>query len=127
MATATARQLSYWDKTKLVSPQIKHASGSGSRRLYSLQDVIELRIVMSLLKAGVSLQHIRESLAFIKNMAVPLVELIILTDGKNVYFTQEAGMLINAAHSGQMVSQIIVGDLAREILLKAEASPALIQ
>jgi len=40
---ATYSQLVYWDKTGLVKPSVKPASGRGSRRLYSIEDIFELK------------------------------------------------------------------------------------
>lgn len=56
------RQLDYWARTRLVEPSVRAASGSGSQRLYSRQDVVALRLVRELLDAGMSLTVIRASL-----------------------------------------------------------------
>ena len=58
-AGITYRQLDYWDRTGLVSPTIKTATGSGSQRLYSFRDILVLKVVKRLLDTGVSLQQIR--------------------------------------------------------------------
>ena len=47
------RQLDYWARTDLVRPSLCDASGSGSRRLYSYRDLLELRVIKSLLDAGI--------------------------------------------------------------------------
>jgi len=46
----TYRQLDYWARTDLVRPSIADASGSGSRRRYSYQDLLELRMIKNLLE-----------------------------------------------------------------------------
>src|SRR4026209_1257957 len=51
----TYRQLDYWARTELVTPSIRDASGSGSQRLYSFQDLVTLRGIKNLLDTGVSL------------------------------------------------------------------------
>lgn len=56
------RQLDYWCRTGLVEPSVRPAAGSGTQRLYSRDDVIALRLVRTLLGAGLSLQVIRSSL-----------------------------------------------------------------
>ena len=48
----TYRQLDYWARTDLIRPSLADASGSGSRRLYSYRDLLELRVIKSLLDAG---------------------------------------------------------------------------
>ena len=55
----TYRQLDYWDRTDLVRPSLVQATGSGSRRLYSYRDLLELRAVKSLLDAGIRLQTVQ--------------------------------------------------------------------
>ena len=43
------RQLDYWARTELVRPSIQDAQGSGTQRLYSFQDLVELRVIKKLL------------------------------------------------------------------------------
>ena len=45
----TYRQLDYWARTGLVSPSIREAGGSGTQRLYSFQDLVQLRMIKNLL------------------------------------------------------------------------------
>ena len=42
IASITYRQLDYWARTGLVRPSLQRATGSGSRRLYSYRDLLEL-------------------------------------------------------------------------------------
>ncbi len=53
------RQLDYWARTGLLQPSVAAAKGSGSRRIYSYSDVLELKVIKQLLDAGVSLQSAR--------------------------------------------------------------------
>src|SRR6266849_7019609 len=39
------RQLDYWARTGLVGSSIRQAKGHGSRRVYSFQDLVALRVV----------------------------------------------------------------------------------
>ena len=48
----TYRQLDYWARTDLVRPDITDAKGSGTRRMYSYQNLLELKIIKQLLDAG---------------------------------------------------------------------------
>ena len=56
---ATYRQLDYWERTGLIKPSVREASGSGTQRRYSDEDVKRVRVIMLLLGAGFSLQAIR--------------------------------------------------------------------
>src|SRR6202011_4495096 len=57
----TYRQLDYWARTDLLTPSISEARGSGSRRIYSYSDLLELKVIKQLLDAGVSLQSARRA------------------------------------------------------------------
>jgi DNA-binding transcriptional MerR regulator len=56
----TYRQLDYWARTGLLKPSLAEATGSGSRRLYSYRDLLELRIIKTLLDAGIKLESVRD-------------------------------------------------------------------
>jgi DNA-binding transcriptional MerR regulator len=53
------RQLDYWARTGLIEPSLTAAAGSGSRRAYTYRDLLELRVIKSLLDAGVKLESVR--------------------------------------------------------------------
>jgi DNA-binding transcriptional MerR regulator len=112
---ASRRQLAYWDKTSLLSPSLRAASGRGSRRLYSVQDIIELKILLGLLKSSLSLQRIRTSFRFIREWPEPLSSLIILTDGETIYLYQDENLLVDTLKHGQTVLRIAVQDLITEV------------
>ncbi len=57
------RQLDYWARTDLLRPSISEARGSGTQRLYSYRDLLELKVIKQLLDAGVSLQSARRAIA----------------------------------------------------------------
>jgi DNA-binding transcriptional MerR regulator len=56
----TYRQLDYWARTDLIRPSLVEAAGSGSRRQYSYRDLVELRMIKTLLDAGIKLESVRE-------------------------------------------------------------------
>jgi len=57
----TYRQLDYWARTSLIKPSLQQANGSGSQRLYSFSDVVQLKVIKRLLDAGMSLKKIRSA------------------------------------------------------------------
>ena len=57
----TYRQLDYWARTDLLHPSISKARGSGSQRLYSYSDLVQLKVIKRLLDSGVSLQAARRA------------------------------------------------------------------
>lgn len=115
---ASYGQLVYWDKTGLVKPSVKAASGKGSRRLYSVEDICELKILMKLLESSLSLQRIRSSFRFIRGHARTLSSLVVLTDGKTVYFYEDLDVLVDTLKEGQTVLRIAVQDLIAETQAK---------
>lgn len=111
----TRRQLAYWDITSLVEPTVKQASGRGTRRLYSLEDILIVRIVGRLLDIGLSLQRIRKSLAFMKSLPDPISDLALLSDGQTIYICKSRDLVVDTLRHGQIVLKLIVADLLREI------------
>ena len=118
---ASQGQLAYWDKTGLVSPSLRQASGRGSRRLYSIEDIFELKILVKLLDSSVSLQRIRSSFQFIRGRSRSLSSLLLLTDGKTVYIYQDYGVLVDTLKQGQTVLRIAVQDLIAEVQARLTA------
>src|SRR5437870_7925732 len=62
----TYRQLDYWARTDLVRPSIADARGSGTQRTYSYRDLLRLKVVKSLLDAGVKLQTARKAIEYLR-------------------------------------------------------------
>ena len=60
------RQLDYWARTDLVRPSLTDAAGSGSRRAYSYRDLLELRVIKSLLDAGIKLESVRRAFEYLR-------------------------------------------------------------
>jgi DNA-binding transcriptional MerR regulator len=60
------RQLDYWARTDLVRPSLTEAKGSGSRRAYSYRDLLELRVIKSLLDAGIKLESVRQAFRYLR-------------------------------------------------------------
>ena len=112
---ASYSQLVYWDKTGLVRPSLKAASGRGSRRRYSVEDIFELKILMKLLDSSVPLQRIRSSFRFIRGQSRALSSFVVLTDGKTVYFYEDFGVLVDTLKEGQTVLRIAVQDLIADV------------
>jgi len=115
---ATYNQLVYWDKTGLVSPSLRAASGRGSRRLYSVEDIFELKILMKLLDSSLPLQRIRSSFRFIRGQSKNLASFVVFTDGKTVYFYEDYDVLVDTLRKGQTVLRITVQDLITEVQAK---------
>jgi DNA-binding transcriptional MerR regulator len=110
------RQLDYWARTGLVTPSIRDASGSGTQRLYSFRDLVVLKVVKSLLDAGVSLQNIRKAIDTLRAHGVEdLARLTLISDGTTVYECRSAEEVVDLLQGGQGVFGIAIGGACREI------------
>jgi DNA-binding transcriptional MerR regulator len=105
------RQLDYWARTGLVTPSVRAADGSGSHRLYSFGDLVELRIIKRLLDAGISLQRIREAIRYLRSSSSgrPLSDVTLISDGQRIYACHSGEEVIDVLSHGQAVFGIAVG------------------
>jgi DNA-binding transcriptional MerR regulator len=116
----TYRQLDYWDKTGLLRPTIKQARGRGSRRVYSFEDLVELRVVAGLLAIGVSLPAVRKAARYVRqhfaNVVRPLARLTLVVEGKSILVrTTDNKHLVDATAGGQIVISFAVAPIARAL------------
>ncbi|MGH3681795.1 MAG: MerR family transcriptional regulator, partial [Natronosporangium sp.] len=110
------RQLDYWARTGLVEPSIRAAAGSGSQRLYSFRDLVVLRVVKSLLEAGVSLQNIRKAIDTLRAHGVEdLAGITLISDGTTVYECRSAEEVVDLLQGGQGVFGIAISGAFKEI------------
>jgi DNA-binding transcriptional MerR regulator len=105
------RQLDYWARTGLVTPSVRAADGSGTQRLYSFTDVVELRIIKRLLDAGVSLGKIRKAIGYLRKESggKPLSDITLMSDGDRIYACHSNEEVVDALSHGQAVFGIAVG------------------
>src|SRR5918998_3440358 len=105
----TYRQLDYWTRTGLVVPSIQAASGSGSQRLYSFNDLLQLKVVKSLTDAGASLQKVRQAIDYVRNnLADDWAKVTIVADGGGVYACTSDAEVVDLLRSGQGVLGAVV-------------------
>jgi DNA-binding transcriptional MerR regulator len=110
------RQLDYWARTGLVEPSIRPAAGSGSQRLYSFRDLVVLRVVKSLLEAGVSLRNIRKAIDTLRAHGVDdLAEITLISDGTTVYECRSPEEIVDLLRGGQGVFGIALAGAFKEI------------
>jgi DNA-binding transcriptional MerR regulator len=110
------RQLDYWDRTGLVQPTVRHATGSGSQRLYAFRDILVLKLVKRLLDTGVSLQQIRLAVDQLRAAGFgDLAKITLMSDGARVYLCTTQDEVIDLVGRGQGVFGIAVGRVLREV------------
>ncbi|MEW6417621.1 MAG: MerR family transcriptional regulator [Nitrospirota bacterium] len=116
----STRQIDYWDRTHFIKPSVSEASGYGSVRLYSFNDLIQLKVAKTLMDKGVSLQKIRKALNYLKKnmpeVKKPLSELKFLTDGETIFvLTKDKKVMIDTLKSGQLVFSIALGEIVENL------------
>jgi len=114
------RRIDYWDRTNLMKPSVREATGYGSIRLYSFKDLVQIRVVKALLDKGVSLHKIRKSIWYLKkNMPdaeKPLSDLTFLTDGETIFvITRDEKKVIDVLRNGQLVFAVALGKMIEEL------------
>jgi DNA-binding transcriptional MerR regulator len=103
----TYRQLDYWARTDLIRPSLADATGSGSRRLYSYRDLLELRVVKKLLDAGISLERVREVFAYLRQRAESdIISAHLVISGKSVLLC-DGDQLVDVVQRGQGVLNLL--------------------
>ena len=113
------RQLDYWARTGLITPSVQEASGSGSQRLYSFGDVVQLKVVKRLLDAGMSLKKIRKAMEILSVELAsesPLTDVTLLSDGITIYAAHSASEVVDVFKGGQGVFGIAVGPVQDELV-----------
>src|SRR5207237_4665289 len=89
----TPRQLQWWDERGIVRPERE-----GHRRLYSMDDIAEVAVIVELRDKGFSLQRVRKVMRFLqRELGKRLVETVsgesdyhLLSDGKTIYLEHSA-------------------------------------
>ena len=116
----TPRQLRYWDQVGLVRPTIQQTGGRpGVARLYAFRDLVALRVVKSLLDAGLSLQKVRRAWDYLNRKASldqHLSEVKLVTDGKNLFrVVRREGEVLDALRQGQMAFFVAIDELTQQV------------
>jgi len=103
----TYRQLDYWARTDLLRPSLAEAEGSGSRRLYSYRDLLELRMIKTLLDAGIRLESVRQVFAYLReHVTTDIASAHIVISGSQVMLC-DGDELIDVLRRGQGVLNVL--------------------
>lgn len=101
------RQLDYWARTNLVRPSSLDAAGSGSRRVYTYRDLLELRVIKNLLDAGIKLESVREVFKYLRNhVDTEIAAAHIVISGQSVVLCQ-GDQLVDVLRNGQGVLNVL--------------------
>jgi DNA-binding transcriptional MerR regulator len=111
------RQLDYWARTDLVRPSLADAKGSGTQRRYSYRDLVRLKVVKSLLDAGVKLATARKAIEYLRDdLGESLEAASIVLDGTNSILARTGDDLVDLVRRGQGVLNIVpLGSVVHEL------------
>ncbi|HHV22286.1 MAG TPA: MerR family transcriptional regulator [Propionibacterium sp.] len=116
VAGISYRQLDYWARTGLVTPEIRGAAGSGSQRLYSFRDVLLLKVIKRLIDAGISLQQIRKAVDHLRARGVnDLTTITLMSDGVTVFECTSDHEVIDLLSGGQGMFGIALGSVWKDL------------
>ncbi|MCQ3813256.1 MAG: MerR family transcriptional regulator [Acidimicrobiia bacterium] len=108
IAGITYRQLDYWAREGIVCPSLTPASGSGSRRKYSYRDLLELRVIKTLLDSGIRLEQIRRGLDYLRHqLGEDVTSANLVINGSNSIVVNTGEELVDLLRAGQGVLNVL--------------------
>ncbi len=108
IAGCSVSQTRHWAQTGLVVP-------SGAERGYEFGDLVALRVVRSLLDAGLSLARIRRAIEYVTDAGDDLAGLRLVTDGSTVWACRDDGQILDALRAGQLGLFVAVDRFVDEV------------
>lgn len=104
----TYRQLDYWARTGLLCPSLASARGSGTQRLYSYHDVVELKVIKQLLDAGINLRQARRAIECLRSsLGEDLASANLVVGVDSSVLTRSGEEIIDLLKGGQGVFNVV--------------------
>ena len=103
----TYRQLDYWARTDLLRPSISEARGSGTQRLYSYSDLLQVKVIKRLLDAGISLRSARRAIACLRSGGEEVASANLVIDESGTVLARSGEEIIDLLKGGQGVLNIV--------------------
>jgi len=104
--------LNLWANKGLVRPSVAEGLGSGSERVYSVRDLVALKVAFALRKAGVTTRSLEKVVQFLRNsegMDYPLAEARLIVTGRDVVVANGDRELVSAlSQPGQSCLSFVV-------------------
>jgi DNA-binding transcriptional MerR regulator len=111
------RQLDYWARTDLIRPAVADAKGSGSRRKYSYRNLVELKLVKTLLDNGIKLEQVRKAFGYVREqLGEDPTAARLMIAGDSVVLVQDDDDLVDIVnrYQGQGVLNLLALDGVKE-------------
>lgn len=104
----TYRQLDYWARTDLVKPSLVTASGSGSRRLYSYSNLLELKVIKNLIDNGIRLEQIRKIFLYLReDLGTDVATAQLVISGSTSVVVHTGDEIIDLLQGGQTALNVL--------------------
>ena len=112
----TYRQLDYWTRTGLVTSTAQEAVGSGSRRRYSYNDLLELKLIKRLLDEGIALQRVREVFDYLRDeLGEDVASADLVINGNQSLLVRTDEQILDALRQGQGALYLRMEGLIEEV------------
>lgn len=111
------RQLDHWARQGLVKPSVAQAAGSGSRRRYSYNDLVELKIAKTMRDQGIDLKSIARAFDYLRNqLGGEVASANIVISGSDVLLVDD-DQVLSLLRQGQaaMLTVLPVAGVRREL------------
>jgi DNA-binding transcriptional MerR regulator len=115
LARCSPSQLAYWERLGLIVP----VDGT-----YTFRDLVALRVVASLLDAGLSLSRVRAAVGYLVGSGDDVAGVRLVTDGERVWACRDDGQLLDALRRGQMALHVAVDAFVDEMDAEVRAFDA---
>ncbi|MGL9619376.1 MerR family transcriptional regulator [Bradyrhizobium sp. U531] len=117
--------LDYLCRTGIVIPSGKGARGRGKSRQYSFGDIVFLRVIAKLLRAGISVKRMKERFAQVGETFQGFNEVseiagFLVTDGVDIYFKESASTIVELNGQQCFAFLIEIGGVRNEVIQEME-------
>jgi len=107
LAGCSAAQLDYWARHGVVTP--------GPDGTYTFRDLVALRMIHSLLDAGVPLRRVRRAVQMLLDHGDDLSGLRLVADGDRIYACHDDGEILDALRHGQLALFVAVDRIVADV------------
>ena len=118
LSGCSAARLLAWRRIGLVVPT------SGEMSSYSFRDLVTLRMVSSLLDAGVAMARIRRAVRELVAAGEDFASLVLVGEGDTVLACRDDGQVLDALRHGQLVLFVSVDRMADDVEAEVRAFDA---
>jgi DNA-binding transcriptional MerR regulator len=110
LSGCSTAQVDAWRRIGLVVPDESDPAGP-----YSFRDLVALRMVGSLLEAGLPMPRIKRAVAELVRTGDDITGLRLVTDGDSVWACHDDGQILDALSHGQLALFVAVYRFADEV------------